>query len=88
MSSEAAKAAIERMKSDTAFHDSVMSMDSVDERIGRIRAEGFECTAAEIEAHGHPLADAEMKDASGGRCEFEEGAGCACATGAAGEGVC
>lgn len=48
MSIEQAKAFSERMKTDEAFHEKVMAIDDAAGRIAFIQAEGFYCTAGEI----------------------------------------
>ncbi|TCD47034.1 Nif11-like leader peptide family natural product precursor [Chlorobium sp. N1] len=48
MSREQAKAFIERMKTDDAFHRKIMAIEDPEERIACIRSEGFSCTADEI----------------------------------------
>jgi predicted ribosomally synthesized peptide with nif11-like leader len=68
MSEEAAKAFVERAKSDAEFRDRVMGVEGREERLALIREEGFDCTAEEISAQGHPLADEELVGESGGFC--------------------
>mgnify|MGYP006291018715 CR=1 FL=1 len=48
MSVEQAKAFIERMKTDEAFREKVMSIEDAASRIACIQGEGFDCTAEEI----------------------------------------
>ena len=66
MSDQAAQAFIERAKGDEAFRHRVMAIDDVGQRMALIRAQGFDCTADEIQARGHPLSDVEMDRESGG----------------------
>lgn len=69
MSSEATRAFVERMKSDEDFKARVMAAETVEARVGLINAEGFDCTAAEIEAHAAELGDAELGKVVGGEPE-------------------
>ncbi len=48
MSAEQAKAFIEKIKSDEAFREKVMSIEGASDRIAFIRNEGFTCTEDEI----------------------------------------
>jgi predicted ribosomally synthesized peptide with nif11-like leader len=48
MSVEQAKAFIEKMKTDEAFREKVMSIEDAAGRIACIQSEGFECTEEEI----------------------------------------
>ncbi|NTU52272.1 MAG: Nif11-like leader peptide family natural product precursor [Chlorobiaceae bacterium] len=48
MSVEQAKAFIERMKTDEAFREKVMSIEDAAGRIACIRSEGYDCTEQEI----------------------------------------
>ena len=48
MSAEQAKAFIEKMKTDEAFREKVMSIEDAAGRIACIQSEGFECTEEEI----------------------------------------
>ena len=66
MSEQAARACVERMKTDDAFRQKVLAAGSVDERFEIINAEGFACTADELKAHADELADAEMAAVVGG----------------------
>ena len=50
MSTEQAQAFVERMKSDDAFRARVLAEEDVAARMEIIGAEGFDCSAAEIEA--------------------------------------
>ena len=50
MSEEAALEFVEKMKSDEAFRARVMAEENVEARMALIGAEGFDCSAAEIEA--------------------------------------
>ena len=55
MSEQAAQAFIARMKTDEVFRDKAMAVDDTAARMELIRAEGFDCTADEIEAEGTRL---------------------------------
>ncbi|NTU68884.1 MAG: Nif11-like leader peptide family natural product precursor [Chlorobiaceae bacterium] len=48
MSVEQAKAFIERMKTDEAFFEKIMAIETPEERLKAIGAAGFECTGEEI----------------------------------------
>jgi len=65
MSSEQAKACLEKLKSDEAFRARVMAAGDVDARMALIAAEGFACSAAEIGSL-QELADAELSAVGGG----------------------
>ena len=65
MSQEAAKAFIEKMKSDDAFRAKVMAEEDVEARLALIGAEGFDCSAEEIGAL-QELTEAELGGAVGG----------------------
>ncbi|MEI6450562.1 MAG: Nif11-like leader peptide family RiPP precursor [Actinomycetes bacterium] len=49
MSLEEAKAFIEKMTEDLAFRERIIAIDDFDERMAAITAEGFDCTADEID---------------------------------------
>ncbi|WP_449258117.1 Nif11-like leader peptide family natural product precursor [Chlorobium limicola] len=63
MSVEHAKAFIEKMKTDEAFRDKIMAIETPEERLKVIGAAGFECTLEEINDAG---SDVGME--AGGRC--------------------
>jgi predicted ribosomally synthesized peptide with nif11-like leader len=48
MSLEQATALIERMKTDKAFHASIMASTNADEKMAKWKAEGFDCTVDDI----------------------------------------
>ena len=48
MSMKQAKAFIEKMKTDEAFHDRIMAIEDADKRLKAIPLEGFECTTNDI----------------------------------------
>ncbi|MWV55266.1 Nif11-like leader peptide family natural product precursor [Chlorobium phaeovibrioides] len=56
MSVEQAKAFIERMKTDEAFREKIMAIETPEERLKAIAAAGFECTGEEINEAGSHLA--------------------------------
>jgi len=76
VSHEQAKACIERLMTDQAFRDKVLGMEDVTERLQYVNAEGFACTAAEIESMSAEVTDAEATSVVGGaiydnfRCEM------------------
>ena len=83
MSVEQAKAFIERMKTDEAFHEKVMAIEDAAERLACIQGEGFECTEEEISEIG----SAEVGVSTGGnrdgytpRLCFYTGPACAVVT--------
>jgi predicted ribosomally synthesized peptide with nif11-like leader len=76
MSEEAARAFIEKMKSDEAFRARVMAEEDVEARMALIGAEGFDCSAEDIAAL-EELGEAELSGVAGGAC----GADCHCQAG-------
>ena len=48
MSQEQAKAAIDKVKSDSVFRKKVMEIQDVEKRIHLLNKEGFDCTLEEI----------------------------------------
>ena len=52
MSVEQAKAFIEKMKTDEAFREKIMAIETPEERLKAIGAAGFECTGEEINDAG------------------------------------
>ncbi|WP_449258594.1 Nif11-like leader peptide family natural product precursor [Chlorobium limicola] len=52
MSVEQAKAFIEKMKTDEAFREQIMAIETPEERLKAIGAAGFECTGEEINEAG------------------------------------
>jgi len=77
MSEDQAKAFVEKMKSDEAFRARVMAVEDVTERMGLINAEGFDCSAEEIETVAGALADEELDMVDGGSVRES----CACLSG-------
>ena len=49
MSVEQAKAFIEKLSTDNDFYQKIMAIETKDGRIKKIRQEGFDCTAEEID---------------------------------------
>ena len=70
MSVEQATACVEKLKSDAAFRAKVMAEEDVEARLALIGAEGFDCSAEEIEEIGlvQELEDAELDRVVGGAC--------------------
>lgn len=66
MSQEQAKACIEKMKTDEAFRAKVLAVEKVAARMQLINAEGFACSAEEIEAVSAELMDADLARVAGG----------------------
>jgi len=62
MSQEAARALVERMKDDEAFREEVLSAEDAAARLVIVNAEGFDCSAEEIEAQGRRLNDLELEE--------------------------
>jgi len=58
MSVEQAKAFIEKMKTDEAFREKIMAIETPEERLKAIGAAGFECTGEEINEAGSHLGQA------------------------------
>jgi len=52
MSVEQAKAFIEKMKTDEAFREKIMAIETPEERLKAIGAAGFECTGEEVNEAG------------------------------------
>ncbi|WP_225739478.1 Nif11-like leader peptide family natural product precursor [Chlorobium phaeovibrioides] len=52
MSVEQAKAFIEKMKTDEAFREKIMTIETPEDRLKAIAAAGFECTGEEINEAG------------------------------------
>ena len=52
MSVEQAKAFIEKMKTDEAFHEKIMAIKTSEERLNAIEEAGFVCTGEEINEAG------------------------------------
>ncbi len=65
MSVEQAKAFIERMKTDEAFREKIMAIETPEERLKAIAAAGFECTGEAIKEVGE-----DVSDVSAGVCPF------------------
>jgi predicted ribosomally synthesized peptide with nif11-like leader len=73
MSREAARAFIERMKTDETFRREVLAQEDAEARIRFVSAAGFDCTGEEFEPPGDgALTDEEMAWASGGVGPSEE----------------
>ncbi len=66
MSKESLRNLILRMKTDTAFGEKVLAKADLAERIELIRAEGYDCTAGEIEAEASRLEDEKLEAVAGG----------------------
>ena len=66
MSLDSAKAFIEKMKSDEAFRNRVLSIEDVAGRLALISSEGFDCTEAEIKQVSQELSDDQLEAVAGG----------------------
>ncbi len=55
-----------RMKTDAAFCERILAEADLAARIELIRAEGYDCSAAEIEAEASRLEDGSLEAVSGG----------------------
>ncbi|NTU68896.1 MAG: Nif11-like leader peptide family natural product precursor [Chlorobiaceae bacterium] len=62
MSVEQAKAFIEKMKTDEAFREKIMAIETPEERLKAIKEAGYDCSADEVNEAGA----ARVEDASGG----------------------
>lgn len=71
MSLEQAKLLIERMKTDEAYRAKIMAVASGAERIQLAKAEGYDCTEAEINTVLAELGDAEVDGVAGGTAGFK-----------------
>ncbi|NTU54159.1 MAG: Nif11-like leader peptide family natural product precursor [Chlorobiaceae bacterium] len=56
MSVEHAKAFIEKMKTDEAFREQIMAIETPEERLKAIEGAGFDCTADDINVAGESFA--------------------------------
>ncbi len=66
MPSEDARACVERMKSDADFRTKVLAVTDAAARTRLINAEGYACTAEEVETLTAELTDADVDRVSGG----------------------
>jgi predicted ribosomally synthesized peptide with nif11-like leader len=66
MSLDHAKGCLERMKTDDAFRARVLAVEGLAARMQVINAEGFACSAEEIEAASAELNDADLSRIAGG----------------------
>jgi predicted ribosomally synthesized peptide with nif11-like leader len=57
MSEDAARAAAERLRNDEGFRQRVLSVEDVDARLAVLVAEGYDCTAGELESRACALTD-------------------------------
>ncbi|ABB23751.1 Nif11-like leader peptide family natural product precursor [Pelodictyon luteolum] len=63
MSVEQAKAFIEKMKTDEAFREKIMAIETPEERLKAIGSAGYECTGEEINEAG---SDVGLESGGGG----------------------
>ena len=63
---DSAKAFIEKMKSDEGFHNRVMAIKGVDERLQFMSSEGFDFTQDEIKQVTEELSDEQLDAVAGG----------------------
>ena len=68
MSMEQAKAFIERMKTDDAFREKIVAIETLEGRLTAIKDAGFNCTAKEINEAGDDFGD--FGECSGGKCKY------------------
>ena len=73
MSQEHARACVERMKTDETFRAKVLGGVDAASRMQVVGAEGFACSAEEIEAAGAELSDADLETVAGGFANFGDG---------------
>jgi predicted ribosomally synthesized peptide with nif11-like leader len=65
MSDDAARAAVERMKTDEAFRERVASAADVDARLSLLIEEGYDCASGELEMRSCALSDDALDFVSG-----------------------
>lgn len=66
MTDTAARALLERLKTDPAFRERVLAFAEPAERLAALRAEGFDLELGELATRGERLRDAELEACSGG----------------------
>ncbi len=66
MSLDQARAFIDKVKSDQTFHDEIMSMEGLDQRLEHIHKVGFDCTAEEIKQVSEELSEEDLDQVAGG----------------------
>jgi predicted ribosomally synthesized peptide with nif11-like leader len=66
MSSESAKAFLERLRTDEDFVARIKACPSSTARLALAKAEGFDFSPAEIRAQASELSDAELEQVAGG----------------------
>ncbi len=66
MSQEDARACVEKMKTDAVFRGRVLGAPDLPARTQLINAEGFACSAEEVDALAAELTDEEVGGVSGG----------------------
>lgn len=66
MSLDQARAFIDKVKSDKAFHDQIMSMEGPDQRLEHVHKVGFDCTAEEIKQVSEELSEEDLDQVAGG----------------------
>jgi predicted ribosomally synthesized peptide with nif11-like leader len=67
VSQDAARAFIERVKTDEEFRARVLTVADADGRLQLVRSEGYDCSAEEIEALA-ALSDEDLRAVTGGVC--------------------
>ena len=66
MSEQAAREAVERLKSDEAFRERLNAMDERADRIAALQAEGYDCTAEELAQAAGRVEDSDREAVAGG----------------------
>jgi predicted ribosomally synthesized peptide with nif11-like leader len=68
MSEQAAKDFVERVRSDAAFREKIMAEPDAGGRLSLVNAEGYDCSAEEIEGLATEPTPAELDDVVAGWC--------------------
>lgn len=66
MTREAARAFVERMRTDEAFREKVPAVEGTEERLALVRAEGYDLTLDQLGEHANALRDACVEGVSAG----------------------
>ncbi|MBL7203353.1 MAG: Nif11-like leader peptide family natural product precursor [Desulfobacteraceae bacterium] len=66
MSQEAAKALVEKLKTDEEFRKKIMGVEDLKQRINLVNEEGFDVTEDEIRQEWQALSEEELKNVFGG----------------------
>ncbi|MFO7803591.1 MAG: Nif11-like leader peptide family natural product precursor [Desulfovermiculus sp.] len=66
MSIEQAQAAIEKMKQDQQFREKIMALETLEERVSQLKAEGFDCTVDELRSMYTQMSEEELEGIAAG----------------------